>query len=104
VGHGFSVSAAKLHSGSQQVSDLQTRCELIAQDAVNTLASLAGSAGQADLASALNGAAGQGTRTFFAVAAAYGHVSTSLGASAANYGNTERAIAAKAGSIFEGLR
>jgi len=104
VGQGFSVNAAKLRTGSEQVSDLQNRCELIAQDAVDTLASLAGSAGSADLASALAGAAEQGTRTFSVIAAAYSHVSSSLGSSAANYGTAERAITTKAGSIFEGLR
>jgi hypothetical protein len=104
VGQGFSVNAATLRSGSQQVTDLQNRCVLIAQDAVDTIASLAGSAGSADLASALAGAAEQGTRTFSAIAAVYGHVSSSLSSSAANYGDTERAIATKAGSIFEGLR
>lgn len=104
VGEGFSVNIAKLRSGSQQVADLQNRCELIAQDAAATLARMAGSAGNAALASALAGAFGQGTRTFSVMAAAYGHVSASLGASAVNYGNTDRAIAAKAGSIFEGLR
>ena len=104
MGQGFSVNAAKLRSGSEQVSDLQNRCELIAQDAVATLASLGGAAGNADLASALDASAEQGSRTFSAMAAAYGHVSTSLGESAANYGNAEHAITAKAGSIFEGLR
>ncbi len=104
VGHGFSVNAAKLHAGSEQVSDLQNRCELIAQDVADTLASLAGSAGNTALASALAGATGQGARTFSAIAAAYGHVSSSLGSSAANYGSAERATATKAGSIFEGLR
>jgi hypothetical protein len=104
VGQGFSVNAAKLRTGSEQVSDLQNRCELIAQDAVDTLASLAASAGNADLASALNASAWQGTSTFSAMAAVYGHVSSSLAASAANYGNAEHAIATKAGSIFEGLR
>jgi hypothetical protein len=104
VGQGFSVNAAKLHSGSQQVTDLQNRCGLIAQDAVETLTSLAASAGNADLASALDASAWQGTSTFSSMAAVYGHVSSSLAATAANYGNAERAITAKAGSIFEGLR
>jgi hypothetical protein len=104
VGQGFSVNAAKLRSGSDQISDLQNRCELIAQDAAGTLASLAGSAGSTVLASALAEAAGQGARTFSVIAAAYGHVSSSLGSSAANYGTAERAITTKAGSIFEGLR
>lgn len=104
MGQGFSVNAAKLRSGSQQVTDLQNRSELIAQDVADTLAGLAGSAGNAGLASALAAAAGQGTRTFLAIAAAYGHVSGSLSSSAENYGTAERAIAAQAGSIFEGLR
>lgn len=104
VGQGFSVNAAKLRSGSQQVSDLQNRCELIAQDVAGTLASLVGPAGNADLASALAGAAGQGTRTFLAITAAYGHVSSSLSSSAENYGTAEHAIATQAGSIFEGMR
>lgn len=104
MGQGFSVNAAKLRTGSEQVSDLQNRCELIAQDAAGTLASLAGSAGDTALASALGEAAGQGARTFSVMVAAYGHVSSSLGWSAANYGATERTIAAKARSIFEGLR
>lgn len=103
VGQGFSVNAAKLRTGSEQVSGLQNRCELIAQDAADTLTSLAGSAGSTALATALAEAAGQGTRTFSVIVAAYGHVSSSLGSSAANYGTAERAIATKAGSIFEGL-
>ena len=104
MGQGFSVNAAKLHSGSQQVTDLQNRCELIAQDAVDTLASLAAAAGNADLASALHTSAWQGTSAYSGMAAVYGHVSSSLAASAANYGNAERAITAKAGSLFKGLR
>ncbi len=104
MGQGFSVNAAKLHSGSQQVTDLQNRCGLIAQDAVETLTSLAASAGNPDLTSALDASAWQGTSTFSSMAAVYRHVSSSLAAMAANYGNAERAITAKAGSIFEGLR
>jgi hypothetical protein len=104
VGEGFSVNAAKLRAGSEDVDGLQGRCELIAGDAADTLAGLAGSAGHAGLAAALTGAAGQGSRTFFAMGAAYGHVSASLTASAANYSGTDRAIAAKAGGIFKDLR
>lgn len=104
MGQGFSVNAAKLRAGSEDINGLQSRSELIAGDAANTLAGLAGSAGHAGLASALTGAAGQGARTFFAMGAAYGHVSASLTASAANYSGTDRAAAAKAGAIFRGLR
>jgi hypothetical protein len=104
VGEGFSVNPAKLRAGSQQVAGLQNRCELIAGDTGDTLTGMAGSAGHAGLASALSGAAGQGAKAFSVMLAAYGHVGGSLAASAANYSSTERSIAAKAGSIFEGLR
>jgi len=104
VGQGFSVNAAKLRAGSEDVNGLQSRCDLIAGDAADTLAGLLGSAGHAGLASALNGAAGQGAKTFFAMGAAYGHVSASLTGSAANYSGTDRAIAAKAGGLFKDLR
>jgi hypothetical protein len=100
VGQGFSVNAAKLQAGSQQIGRLQDRCQLIAGDTADTLAGLAGSAGHAGLAAALTGAAGQGTRTFSATGAAFGHVSSGLAASAATYSKAERANAAAAGSIF----
>jgi hypothetical protein len=104
VGEGFSVNAAKLQAGSHEVSDLQSRGQLIAEDAVDTLTSLAGSAGHAELAAALTGAAGQGLKTFIAMGAGFGHVGASLAASAANYSGTEHAIATKAGSIFGWLK
>lgn len=104
VGHGFSVNAAKLQAGSQEVSNLQGRCEVIAGDAVDTLARMAGSTGHPALASALTGAAGQGARVFYAAGAAYGHVSSSLAASAANYISADQAITARAGLIFRGGR
>ena len=53
VGQGFSVNAAKLQEGSEQVSGLQGRCEVIAGDAADTLTGMAGSAGHRGLASAL---------------------------------------------------
>jgi hypothetical protein len=88
VGQGFSVNAGKLHAGSEQVSGLEGRCEVNAGDAADTLAGMADSAGHAGLASALSRATGQGVKTFFAVGVAYGHVSSSLAASAANYSST----------------
>jgi hypothetical protein len=42
VGQGFSVNAAKLQEGSQEVGNLQGRCEVIAGDAVDALAGMAG--------------------------------------------------------------
>jgi hypothetical protein len=104
VGQGFSVNAAKLRTGSEQVSDLQNRCEAIGGDAVDALAEMASLAGHPVLASALIGAAGQGVVTFWAVGAAYQHVTSGLDASAETYSNAERAIVAKAGAIFQGLR
>jgi hypothetical protein len=104
VGQGFSVNAAKLQEGSQEVDNLQGRCEIVARDAVDALAGMAGSAGHPALASALTGAAGQGLVTFWAVGTAYQHVSNGLNTSAETYSNAERAITAKAGTIFRGLR
>ena len=104
VGQGFSVSAGKLRAGSQDVNDLLDRCLLIAEDAVEALGGMAGSSGHAGLASALNGAAGQGARTFWVMGSAYQHVSTGLVASAETYSGTERANASRAWAIFEGLR
>jgi hypothetical protein len=104
VGQGFSVNAAKLREGSQEVGSLQGRCEVIAGDAVDALAGMAGSAGHPALASALSGAAGQGAKAFLAMRAAYGHVSSGLSASATNYAKTDQGIAGQAGLIFRGLR
>lgn len=104
VGQGFSVNAAKLQAGSGQVSGLQDRCEVIAGDAADALTGMVGSAGHASLAAALVGAAEQGAKTFLAVGAAYGHVSSSLSASARNYTKADQGIAGQAGLIFRDLR
>jgi hypothetical protein len=104
VGQGFSVSAARLQAGSQEVGGLLGRCEVIAGDAVDALAGMAGSAGHPGLASALTGAAAQGTRTFQAMSVVYQHVSTSLVTSSDAYTGTERAIADRATAIFRGIR
>jgi len=104
VGQGFSVNAAKLREGSQEVGNLQGRCEVIAGDAVDALAGMASSAGHPVLASALTGAAAQGLVTFWAVGIAYQHVSNGMSVSAETYSDTERAIATKAGTIFRDLR
>jgi|HubBroStandDraft_5_1064220.scaffolds.fasta_scaffold172173_2 hypothetical protein len=104
VGQGFSVNAAELQAGSGQVSGLQSRCEVIAGDAAHTLTGMAGSVGHAGLASALSGAAGQGIKAFLVLGTAYGHVSSSLSASASNYTKTDQGIAGQVGLIFRGLR
>jgi hypothetical protein len=104
VGQGFSVNAAELQEGSQEVCNLQGRCEVIAGDAVDALAGMAGSAGHASLAAALVGAAEQGARSFSAVGAAYGHVSSGLSASARNYTKADQGIAGQAGLLFRDLR
>lgn len=104
MGQGFSVDAAKLRAGNEEISNLHGRCGVVADDAVDALAGMAGSAGHPALASALTGATGQGLVTFWAVGSAYQHVSDGLAASAETYSSTERAIAANAGTLFRELR
>jgi len=104
VSQGFSVRAGKLQEGSREIGDLQERCQIIAADAVDALARMTGSAGHADLVSALEGAEARGERTFGALTMAYQHVGVGVAASAENYANTERVIAGQAGTIFGRLR
>ena len=100
VGQGFSVNAATLGAGGLDVSELLDRCLLIAQDAVEALQGMPGATGHAGLASVLTSTAGQAARTFWAMGAAYQHVSTSLVAAAETYSSTERSIASRAATIF----
>jgi hypothetical protein len=104
VGQGFSVSVGKLQAGSQEISGLRGRCLIIAADAVDALARMAGSAGHVGLVPALDEAESQGGRTFSALSAAYQHVSLGVAASAETYADTERGIAAQAGTILGRLR
>ncbi len=104
MGQGFSVSAGRLREGSQEIGRLRERCLIIAADAVDALAGMAGSAGHAGLVSALGEAEGQEGRTFSALSAAYQHVSVGVAASAETYADTERGIAAQAGTILGRLR
>lgn len=99
MGQGFSVNARALQAGDSDVAGLQGRCQTVAGDAVTALAGMAGSAGHAGLASALTDAAGQGARTFFAMGAAYQHVSVGLAACAATYARTEETIEARARAV-----
>lgn len=100
VGQGFSVDADKLQKGSQEIGDLLERSLIIAADAVDALAGMAGSAGHVDLVSALGHAEGQGAQTFRALSASYQHAGVGVAASAKTYADTERGIAARAGTIF----
>jgi hypothetical protein len=99
VGEGFSVKPRGLEAGSQVVADLQSRCQLIAEHVVRTLAAMAGSAGHAGLVSALTAAAAKGDRAYTGMWAAYGHTSHGLAGSARAYATSDQAVAAKAGAI-----
>jgi hypothetical protein len=99
VGQGFTVKPSALQSGSEGATGLQEYCLAVAQDAVETLGAMAGSAGHADLASALTDAAGRGDKAFTGMVAAYGHCSQSLAASAQTYTSAENANTAAAKGI-----
>jgi hypothetical protein len=104
VGQGFSVRPSGLSAGSQDMGALQRRCQLIAEYVVATLSSMAGSAGHAGLASALQGAAGRGDQAYTGMWAAYGHASQGLAASATTYSGTARAIATQLRAVIRGGR
>lgn len=104
MGQGFTVRTSELQAGSQDMAALQGRCQLIAEYVEATLTAMAGSAGHADLASALTGAAGRGNRAFTGMWAAYGHASNGLAASAQNYANTEQVNARAAYQAWPFLR
>jgi len=103
VGSGFTVRTGALVSGSQDIAGLQGRCLAIAEDAVASLAAMAGSAGHPGLASALSGAAERGNGAFAGMWAAYGHASQSLAATAANYDGAEQANTAGSGELLRFL-
>jgi hypothetical protein len=102
VGQGFTVSPSGLETGSQLTGGLQSRCELIAEYVVTTLAAMAGSAGHADLESALKAAASKGDRAYTDMWAAYGHASQGLATSAHTYANADQSIAGQAGALMPG--
>ena len=64
MGQGFSVNARRLAEGSQDSAGLLGRCEAIAADEVQAITGMGGAAGHVSLASALSGAAEQGTKAF----------------------------------------
>jgi len=99
VGQGFTVVAANLSAGSQDIAGLFNACEQNGSDAVASLTGMAGSAGYAALEGAILGAAEQGMKTFLDIGAAYQHVSTSLEATASTYSSTEGDITTRVGAI-----
>jgi hypothetical protein len=90
VSQGFSVNAASLANGGQDVTSLLTTCERIASDAVSAMDGMAGSSGHAGLEAALLGATEQGTKTFLDIGAAYEHVGVNLDQTAHTYATTEQ--------------
>lgn len=90
MGQGFSVSPTELHAGSHHVAEIREIWREVAGNAVEALASMAGSVGDADLASALTAAAGRGNTAFTGLLAAYDHVSSSLASNAANYTHSDQ--------------
>jgi hypothetical protein len=103
VGQGFSVNAPKLAEGSQDVAGLLGRCEAIATDAVQAIAAMSGAAGHGGLATALGGAADQGTKAFLDLGGAYRHVASGLTAAASTYTQTEQDLVARSEDIMRGL-
>jgi hypothetical protein len=90
VSQGYTVSAASLAKGGQDVTSLLTTCERIASDAVSAMGGMAGAAGHAGLEAALLGATEQGTKTFLDIGAAYQHVGVNLDQTADTYATTEQ--------------
>lgn len=89
MGHGFTVRAAALASGSEQVKNLRDRCASVGSSATGAMAAMAGAAGEGALASALSGVAHTAKTTFASAAAVYEHVGQGLEQSARNYAAAE---------------
>jgi hypothetical protein len=102
VGQGFSVNARRLAEGSQDITALLSRCEAIAADAVQAITGMGGAAGHAGLASALIGAAEQGTKAFLDLGTAYRHVASGLTTTASTYTQTEQDLANRSAGIARG--
>ena len=99
MAQGFTVAAASLSAGSQDIAGLFSSCEETGSDAVAALVGMGGVAGYAALEGALLAAAEQGMKTFLDIGAAYQHVGTSLDTTAATYARTEGDITTKIGAI-----
>jgi hypothetical protein len=99
VSQGFTVKPSGLDAGSQDMSGLQARCQLIAEYAMATLTAMAGSAGHAGLASALDGATGKSRRWYTGAWAAYGHASQGLATSSKTYASADQGVANQATAV-----
>jgi hypothetical protein len=104
VGQGFSVNARRLAEGSQDITGLLGHCEAIATDAAQAITGMDGAAGHAGLASALSGAAEQGTKAFLDLGTAYQHVASGLTATASTYAQSEQDLVSRSGHIVRGRR
>lgn len=102
MSQGFTVSAASLAQGGEDIAGLLTPCERIASDAVSALGGMAGAAGHAGLEAALLGAAQQGTKTFLDIETAYQHVGVNLDQTAHTYAATEQTNAKNVTAIRNG--
>lgn len=94
---GLSFDAQTLQAKSKEALSLQQYALAVAMDAVESLASMASSAGHPDLVSALTDATGHGNRAFTGMIAAYGHAYQGLVGSAQSLGDTEKSNAALVG-------
>jgi hypothetical protein len=101
VGQGFSVDARRLAEGSQDITGLLGRCEAIAADAMQAITGMGGTVGHAGLASALSGAAEQGTKASLDLGTAHRHVYV-LTATASTYTRTEQDLVRRSGDIVRG--
>ena len=104
MGQGFSVNARRLAEGSQDITGLLGHCEAIATDAAQAITGMDGAAGHAGLASALSGAAEQGTKAFLDLGTAYQHVASGLTATANTYAQSEQDLVSRSGHIVRGRR
>jgi hypothetical protein len=89
---GFQVKTSELHNGSNEVTALHKRCEIVGGDAVSALAGMAVSAGHPGMKSALSQATSQGTTIYVAAAEVYQHISLGLSGSAQSYDSAEQGI------------
>ena len=93
------MDAQGLAAGSREITGLLGRCEAVASDAVEAITGMGGAAGHMELASALGGAAEQGTKAFLDLGAAYQHVASGLSTSASTYAETEQNLVAQAMAV-----
>jgi hypothetical protein len=96
------VTPSELQGGSEDVADLQIRCQVLAEYIVSTLNGMAGSAGHASLVSALNDAAAKGSRGYSGAWAAYRKAGVGLAGSAQAYSAAEQTIISQISKVTPG--